>query len=304
VQNKAFTMGNSYDKIIRENIEEMIYPLASKVLNIKLLPDYTEEIPDDLQYTIERKPDFLKKIHTEEQVYILHIEFQSADDYFMPERMLVYLALLYQKYQVPIKQYVFFIGGGHSKMKSSISMPNLIFRFDLFNLSEIDYQTFVNSDKPEEVIFAILTNFGSDSPGKVISLILDRLGQLYKKGKRIGKYLKQLEILSKLRNLQEEIIKQITTMPIKYDLETDIRFLQGVEKGIAKGMEKGIEKGIEKAQKEIKKEKKGMILKMIKSELFKNGFITLEHIADFTNVKLEVVKKIKTEFDKKKNADK
>ncbi|MCB0844308.1 MAG: hypothetical protein KDE26_13730 [Bacteroidetes bacterium] len=280
-------MGNTYDKIIRENIEEMIYPLANKVLNMELSPDKTEEIPDDLQYTIERKPDFLKKIYSPQEPFILHVEFQSADDYLMPERMLVYLALLYQKYQVPIRQCVFFIGQGTSKMNSSISLPNLIFRFDLFNLSEVNYQMFIDSDKPEEVIFAILTDFGQDSPDKVISRILAQLNQLYKKGKRISKYLKQLEMLSKLRNLQEEIIKKITTMPFEYDLETDIRFLQGVEKGI------------EKAREEVKEEKKLMILKMLKSELFQKGFITLEHIADFSNVDLELVKRIKIEFDKK-----
>jgi len=36
-----------------------------------------------------------------------------------------------------------------------------------------------------------------------------------------------LEVLSKLRNLQDLFIKKAKKMPITYDLETDIRFLQG-----------------------------------------------------------------------------
>ena len=77
----------------------------------------------------------------------------------MRERMLVYLALLYEKYRLPIKQYVFFIGKGDSRMQSSLLFPNLAFRFNILSLSKVDYETFLNSNKPEEVIFAILTDF-------------------------------------------------------------------------------------------------------------------------------------------------
>ncbi|WP_020602503.1 hypothetical protein [Spirosoma spitsbergense] len=50
-------MSQDYDKIIKENIEEIMLPLARKVLNLPE-PAGIVEIPDDLQYTIERKPDF------------------------------------------------------------------------------------------------------------------------------------------------------------------------------------------------------------------------------------------------------
>ena len=44
-------MAQDYDKIIRENIEELVIPLAQKVLQLDLRR--TEEIPDDLHTTIE-----------------------------------------------------------------------------------------------------------------------------------------------------------------------------------------------------------------------------------------------------------
>jgi len=53
-------MAQDYDKILRENIEKVIITLAQKLLGID--PTTLEEIPDDLQYTIERKPDLLKKV--------------------------------------------------------------------------------------------------------------------------------------------------------------------------------------------------------------------------------------------------
>lgn len=52
-------MANEYDKVFKENIEEIILPLAEKLFGIH--PETLEEIPDDLQITIERKPDFFEK---------------------------------------------------------------------------------------------------------------------------------------------------------------------------------------------------------------------------------------------------
>ena len=50
-----------------------------------------------------------------------------------------------------------------------------------------------------------------------------------------------MEMLSKLRNLQPLTIKITEAMPIVYDIETDIRFLQGKEKGETSGKEIGKE---------------------------------------------------------------
>ncbi len=74
-------MAQHYDKIFKENIEELILPLAKKVLSLNL--ENLEELKDDLQTTIERKPDFLKKVVSNDKKqsdYILHIEFQTVDE--------------------------------------------------------------------------------------------------------------------------------------------------------------------------------------------------------------------------------
>lgn len=53
-------MGQDYDKILKENIEALIIPLADQLLGLSL--GQLEELPDDLQVTLERKPDFLKHV--------------------------------------------------------------------------------------------------------------------------------------------------------------------------------------------------------------------------------------------------
>jgi len=50
---------NQYDKVLKENIEAALPGLIRNVLNIHVV--HTEELPDDIQHTKERKPDVLKK---------------------------------------------------------------------------------------------------------------------------------------------------------------------------------------------------------------------------------------------------
>ncbi len=236
----------SYDRIIRENIEPLVIPLATRLLHLSI--PAVEEIPDDLHQTIERKPDFLKKVVHPKAVddYILHFEFQTADDSEMAERMLEYYALLYRKYRLSVKQYVFYIGAGTSQMQSHILHDALSFRYDLINTSEVNHRLFLNSSVPEEVLLTILGNYGEDNAGTVIQEIIVKLGQLVPRSLRLKRYVKQLEVLSKLRNLQELTIKISEKMALVYDLETDVRFKQGVEQGIERGLERGLEQGIEK----------------------------------------------------------
>jgi hypothetical protein len=72
---------SQYDKIFRENLEAVIPGLIRTVLGIKAVE--TEELPDDLQHTKERKPDVLKKI-TDDQgnVFVLHLEFPDSNGFW------------------------------------------------------------------------------------------------------------------------------------------------------------------------------------------------------------------------------
>ena len=54
------TQVNQYDKILRENMEAALPGLIKNLLNIHVAN--TEELPDDIQHTKERKPDVLKKV--------------------------------------------------------------------------------------------------------------------------------------------------------------------------------------------------------------------------------------------------
>ncbi len=278
-------MAQEYDKIFKENIEELILPLAGKLLNIH--PEKIEEIPDDLQATIERRPDFLKKVlHTESRKdYILHIEFQTVDDLDMVYRMSEYYALLLRKFKIEVKQYVFFMGKKKSKMIKELSFSGFSFSYEIINLIEFDYHQFLESNKPEEIILSILSNFGIESPEKVVSNILSKLDSLKISKLNKEKSFIQLEILSKLRNLQRKIIEKLEDMSFTYDLESDIRFKQGLNQGVSQGISQGIDLG---------KEKKAIAA--IKNMLAAN--IPITQIAQFLDETYDFVKKIEDSLKK------
>ena len=127
-------MYNKYDKIFKENLEEIFLPLAKRLLGIE--SDRMIEIPDDLQVTKELFPDFLKKVlhDINEKDFILHLEFQSADDYGMAKRMLNYYSMLFDRYDLPVMQQVFYLGKGKSKMRNSLLHNNLNFNFEIISL--------------------------------------------------------------------------------------------------------------------------------------------------------------------------
>src|ERR1700760_2477307 len=84
---------NQYDKIFRENLEAALPGLINNLLCIDAV--HTEELPDDIQHTKERKPDVLKKVTDKNgETFVLHIEFQVKDEGEMVYRMAEYYIML------------------------------------------------------------------------------------------------------------------------------------------------------------------------------------------------------------------
>jgi hypothetical protein len=156
--------------------------------------------------------------------------------------------LFYQITSLPLRQIVIY--GGGSDDPQHITQNHLItlgleHRFEVIVLKQIPKEKFIHSNVPEEVVLAILCDFGEDNPEDVVKQILAHLHKICRKSVRLKKYQKQLLILSRLRKMELIVQTQVEAMTIHYDIETDGLYLQGIEKGIEEGIEKGIEEGIE-----------------------------------------------------------
>src|ERR1700733_11018147 len=124
---------NQYDKILRENIEAALPGLIKNLLGIHAV--YTEELPDDIQQTKERKPDVLKKVTDKKgETFVLHIEFQVKDEPKMVFRMAEYYIMLLRRYEVMVTQYVIYIGAGNPTMVDHIHSEPMDFKCQLIAL--------------------------------------------------------------------------------------------------------------------------------------------------------------------------
>ena len=236
-----------YDKIFKENIAKIADILLAKVCKLEL--ENIESVKTTVPRTIERRADVLKMATDKRtgEKKLVHLELQSSNDPNMPWRMLVYKGLFYEIYQLPIEQYVIFLGAGKPTMQTEISLPDLWFRYHIIAINTIDYETFINSDEPEEIILAILADFKNKDKKLVIQQILNNLNEKTKntkKSTKLNKYIFQLEILGNLRSLQSEITYQINNMTLDYDVRQDLRYLQGVEEATVKTVKKLLSKGI------------------------------------------------------------
>ena len=227
---KAKHQSSQYDKIFKENIEAVISSIMQNVLEITAV--YTEELPDDIQHTKERRPDVLKKVtDTKGDTFVLQIEFQVKDEPEMVYRMAEYFIMLERKYKLPTKQFVIFLGADKPTMPTELDRERLKFSFPLVSLSTFDYHVFLNSDKPEEVILGILANFKGENPENALRQILVRVKETTKGDFSLSRYFNQLRVLAQLRNLELNLKNAMDSIAEYIKEERDVLFLRGLDKG-------------------------------------------------------------------------
>lgn len=251
--------GNQYDKIVKENIESIIPALMNSVLGFRVKEAVV--IKEKLQQTKEKEADALRIITDPNgQQFILHLEFQVDDYSKMAYRMAEYWLLLRSKYGLSIRQFVIFIGPGEPKMSTILSEDGNYFQFQLINITQFDYLRFLTSDNPEEVILAVLSDFGKQEPENALSQIIHRLEETTPDQRTFQKHMRQLRVLSKLRKLDIKFDDMIQNMAKYIDAENDYLVIN------AKG--KFVENLLQKLN------------------------LSLEQIADLAGVSVEFVKNI------------
>ncbi|MBF0456701.1 MAG: hypothetical protein HQK99_02265 [Nitrospirae bacterium] len=261
-------MPKHYDKIIKEILKGVVDTLIAKVIGLKIVR--STAIETKLQITNEREADFILRVEMEDgSISLLHIEFQATNYSQMVYRELRYWVYLSEIHKIHPLQYVFYIGNELLSMKDSLSTETTSHRYNLIDMRDVDCEQFLYSDSPEEVILSILCNYQKKGVRIFIRDILNRLKELVPEETLRGKYIRQVEVLSQLRDLQDNIYKEAEEMALVYDMERDVRFRQGRERGIAEGEERGIEKGLLEGQRMglLEGQRKGLLEGQLKGLL-------------------------------------
>ncbi|MEM6263623.1 MAG: hypothetical protein AAGI38_14010 [Bacteroidota bacterium] len=248
-----------------------------KLLQRLLAPDLKiiDRLTEKRQTTIEREVDFLAKARIEGKIVLLHVEFQSTPEKDMLHRFAEYHGILFRKFKMPIKHVMFYVGDKPFRGPNRITEDGKFEGMEVFSVVEQDYESFLNSSIPAEIIFAILGDLKEAQPQAVFSRIYEQLKGLPLDEATMRKYLSQLGMLSKLRKLHKVFISTKNDMPIIYDITQDEMYLKGMEKGVEKGMKKG------KSEEHYKMIRRGM----------KQG-LQVELLSILTNLPVEQVKAI------------
>ncbi len=128
-------MAQDYDKIIKENLQESIPDFVEVFLKIPV--PATEDVPLELQRTLERRPDFLKKVRFDDpsKDFILQVEAQSTDEE-MRYRFIVYKGVLLEREQCPVTQVVLYFGDKPPTMLTTYEDSTMTSRFHLLNFKK------------------------------------------------------------------------------------------------------------------------------------------------------------------------
>ncbi len=240
-----------------------------------------EELSTDLQKTREKKTDFLRlfKYQNPNDNFILHVEAQSKDDPKMIYRMIEYHAMLLRKYELRIVQLVIYLGEGKSRMRNSYQDGSNTFSYELVSIQDFSYKTFLETNRPEELVLAILADFEDKSVDEITNHIFSKAKIILNETNQMEKFVNQIEVLSKLRNLDGIIQHYIqNTMALDLRIEDTFTYKKGKLEGKLEGE---------------KKEKDKMIL-----SLYKKGKLSKQDIADAAEVSVEYVEALIKEAEK------
>ena len=277
--NQSKSQANQYDKIFRENMEVVLPGIIKYLLKLDIIE--SEELPDDLQHTKERRPDLLKKVKdASDKVYVLHVEYQTKNESDMVFRMAEYNIMLQRRYRLPVKQYVVFIGSAKPKMVTAIVTEDFQFRYNLVAFSSVDYKIFLKSDKPEEKILAVLANFVNDSPLEAIVTILKEIKSISGGDLSESRYFNQLRVLVQLRKLENQLDIAMETITKFFKEERDPLFRRGEARGKVEGEAKKSHDVVENLITELK--------------------LSNEQIARIAEVSIDFVQKVRADLAKKK----
>ena len=166
-------------------------------------------------------------------------------------------------------------------MRTKLSKEEQITGFELKDIRDFSTQSTLDSEIPEEIILSILMDYKKVDAKKVIEQIIYKLQDLSKSESELNKFIQQLIVLSRLRNLHEEIEQKVNDMPITYDIKNDSFYNRGIREGREEGRE----------------EKQSQMI----SKALSQRVLTIEQIAEMAEVSIDYVLSIQSEPGRKRD---
>ncbi|PPK98961.1 hypothetical protein [Parapedobacter indicus] len=262
-----------YDKLFREISPVFLMVLVEKVLGLDIV-EYTE-LKDKLQITRQKETDTLRKVRDSNgNVFILQIEIQTQNNPKMAVQMADYWILLHQIHELPIRQYVLYVGPDPLAMSDRLELPNFNFQYTLLSFSDLSYDLFIGAEQPEVKMLALLGDLKGTDPFGLTEDIVRTIDKLPEPVSIKENRLMQLRILIQLRKFTPRLEVAMLKAASFFKEEKDPFYKRGQVKGAEKERAKAYTEKLRSAQK-------------MKQSGFEDAII-----ADVLELPLEVVRKL------------
>ncbi len=106
-------------------------------------------------------------------------------------------------------------------------------------MKKINPDVFLKSDKPEEVILAILAGKFKEKY-KIIKDVMEKIAKIEKREEKIIKYIDGISFLASLFDIKIKL----KSMPIQVDITKTFLYKEGERRGTAKGLKEGLKEAI------------------------------------------------------------
>ncbi len=271
---------NDFDRIVRENAKHALHRHLGQ---LEIQPQVDGALPTNFTGTFENKVDFLYRAREEAgKEVLIHFEYQTKDDPNMIYRMQRYHALINYEHKKKILPFVVYLGAKDSKMTTKLPDEQVFRGFHQISLKDEPLSEFLASDRPEDIVLGILSDFEGQNANKSVELLYTALQQHSQNENDFTKYLNQLAILSRLRNLESVVDQTTKRMGSSIDWSDFYPVLEAREEGREEGIEEGEERGIKKG---IEKGKYELLMKLISK-----GTMTIEQAAKEMKISLQEMK--------------
>jgi len=171
---------------------------------------------------------------------IAHFELQSGADSEMPWRMLEYYFLIRKTYKQAPLQFVIYVGNESNPIRSAILEKDLSFSYTVIDLRRVSAEFLLESDLLGDNLLAILCDM-KENAQSVIQTVVERVKRAPEKER--SDLITKLMILSELRSLEPDVLREVRRMPITVNL-LESEYWRGVyEQGISEGRNQGIAVG-------------------------------------------------------------
>ena len=272
-------------------LKEIISRAASKIIWLatgRKVEGKLKMFPAEIRLAKSFYTDILFEIGGE----IFQIEIQAQKDKTMPERMFKYYYAIVEKYKKEPTQIVLFVGKGKPP-PSELKTPKLTLRYEVLDMKRIDQDVFIKSQKPEEVVAAVLAGKYREKP-EAFSKVVKRISEIVKNEKEVIKYMNDINFLASLFDVKIKI----KPMPIQIDIRKAPFYRWGREEGLKEGLKEGERRGLVKGLKEglIKGLKEAILLDIQlkfgsqKEKQIKNILDKVNDIKHLKKIKKEVIR--------------